>query len=367
MTPGEGFEFLTIAGATIKLSGSYTHNASVSGPSYSNTKAGMYILAGNPYPSTLDWDNTSGWTKTNINPTLYMYSAASKTITTYLSGSGTNGGTNLIPVEQAFMFTTTGTGGSTSQLIMNSLCRVTTSTSYMRTLNSQKLMLEILTPGGQIDQTLLNFNELSSSDYDGSVDALKIMNPSTVPSLYTVVSSSGTDLAINTRPMLTAGEVIPLNLKTISNGTYTIRCSQNEIEGYQLLLVDKFKNTQMLVDTTLRYAVVSTTEDSLDRFELKLAPVILHGQQPGNPGSSNNSVSIYTSPGGFLVQADQTNAGISTIYIMDAAGRQLQTQSNVNLQAGNNFYSLLDYSSGVYLIRVTTVNGSYVQQVSYIK
>jgi hypothetical protein len=52
---------------------------------------------------------------------------------------------------------------------------------------------------------------------------------------------------------------------------------------------------------------------------------------------------------------------------MDAAGRQLQTLGNVNLQAGNNFYQLSDYSSGVYLIRVTTTQGSYIQQVSYVK
>jgi len=124
----------------------------------------------------------------------------------------------------------------------------------------------------------------------------------------------------------------------------------------------------MVVDTSMRYMVVSTTKDSLDRFELKLAPVIAQGQQPVNPNSGNsNSVSIYTSPGGFLVQADQANAGISTIYIMDAAGRQLQTLSNVNLQAGNNFYQLDSYSSGVYLIRVTTTQGSYIQQVSYVK
>jgi len=58
---------------------------------------------------------------------------------------------------------------------------------------------------------------------------------------------------------------------------------------------------------------------------------------------------------------------VRQVQILDAAGRQLKTLSDVNLQAGNNFFQLDDVASGVYLIRVNTVNGTFVQQISVIR
>ena len=362
MTLGEGFSLGIFTPSSLKLTGTYTHSQTISSPAYSNAKANQYFMFGNPYPSTIDWDNASGWTKTNIGGAIYYWNPANSTVSTYVSGAGTNGGSNLIPAMQAIMVTTTGTSG-TSGVTVNPLSRNTSNSSFFRTVNPQMISLEVVNASGQKDQTLIRFSDQSSTDYEPEIDAVKFMNPSTVPSLYTVTSNTNTNVAINTRPIITPGEVIPLNLRVVLNGTYTLRCSQYNVPGYQILLIDKFNNSQTVLDTTLHYTISSTNKDSLDRFELRLAAITTSTQQPVSAGPA---LQIYTSPNGFLVASDNRNAGKASIQILDAAGRQLKTLNDVNLQAGNNFFQLEDVASGVYLIRVNTVNGTFVQQISVI-
>jgi len=363
MTLGEGFSLGIFTPSSLKLTGTYTHNLTVTSPAYSNAKANQYFMFGNPYPSTIDWDNASGWSNTNIGGAIYYWNPANSTVSTYVSGAGTNGGSNLIPAMQAIMVTTTGSGG-TSGITVNPLSRNTTSSSFFRTVNTPTISLEVVNAAGQKDQTLIRFNDLASTEYEPAIDAVKFMNPSTVPSLYTVTGTTNTNVAINTRPIIAPGEIIPLNLRVVLNGTYTLRCSQFNVPGYQILLVDKFNNSQTVLDTTLNYTISSTYKDSLDRFELRLAAITTSTQQPVSAGPA---LQIYTSPNGFLVAADNRNAGKASIQILDAAGRQLKTLNDVNLQAGNNFFQLEDVASGVYLIRVNTINGTYVQQISVIK
>ena len=35
-----------------------------------------FNLVGNPYPSAIDWDAASGWTKTNIDNAVYYFKAS---------------------------------------------------------------------------------------------------------------------------------------------------------------------------------------------------------------------------------------------------------------------------------------------------
>jgi len=364
LTLGEGFSLSVPNQVSIYLSGSYTHDLTVNSPSYSNTIANQYFMFGNPYPSTIDWDNTSGWSNSNIGGAIYYWKPETNTVASYVSGVGTNGGTNEIPAMQAFMVATTGTVGSSS-ISVNPLSRTTSNSSFFRTASYPIVSFEVETATGAFDQTIIRFNDQASPDYEPAIDALKVMNPSIVPSLYTNTITSNTNLSINNRPMLNPGEVIPLNLKVIVNGTYTIRCSQYNVPGYQLLLEDNVTHTLTPVDTSLRLSINALASDNTDRFTLRLASVAITTPilQSINAGKG---LKIYTSPNGFIVNTDNLNAGIATIQILDAAGRQLRILNDITLQPGNNFYSLDDLASGVYLVRINTSSGTYVQQVSVL-
>ena len=53
-------------------------------------------LVGNPYPSAIDWDASSGWTKTNIDNAIYFFKASGTdqyggTYSSYVNGVSSDG------------------------------------------------------------------------------------------------------------------------------------------------------------------------------------------------------------------------------------------------------------------------------------
>jgi hypothetical protein len=114
------------------------HNGPFSIPVTRNTTqtdAG-WNLVGNPYPSSLDWD-AAGWTKTNVNNTIYYYSGSGGTSNyKYYIGSGgetpgvgTNGGTKYIPPMQGF-FIHVNSGNTTGTLGVSNNERVHSNQAY---------------------------------------------------------------------------------------------------------------------------------------------------------------------------------------------------------------------------------------------
>ncbi len=67
-----------------------------------------FNLVGNPYPSPINWDAASGWTKTNIDDALYYFKASTTdqyggTYSTYINKVSSDGlATNIIPSMQGF-------------------------------------------------------------------------------------------------------------------------------------------------------------------------------------------------------------------------------------------------------------------------
>ena len=58
-------------------------------------------LVGNPYGATINWDNDGGWTKTNIDQTIYIWDPDTQSYKTW-NGSTGSLGDGLIPPFQAF-------------------------------------------------------------------------------------------------------------------------------------------------------------------------------------------------------------------------------------------------------------------------
>ena len=66
------------------------------------TRTGLgWNLVGNPYPSPIDWDALTGWTKTNVDNATYRH-VNNATWAEYVGGVGANGGTRYIAGEQGF-------------------------------------------------------------------------------------------------------------------------------------------------------------------------------------------------------------------------------------------------------------------------
>lgn len=228
-------------------------------------------LVGNPYPSTIDWDAASGWTKTGLTNTIYMKDngALAGTYATYVGGvGGTNGGSRYIPMGQAFWVKAT----STPTFQATEAVKAPGSTAtFFRTSPPSDLMRITLRSGLKRDEIVVYFDENATEEFDGNLDAYKLKND--IFNLSTI-TPLGDKLAINGLPMLECSKLLSLNITDVSAGTYQLDFTEFEsfVTPVNIILMDKKTGENIDVKTTTTYEFQVTAEESTykDRFELNI-------------------------------------------------------------------------------------------------
>ncbi len=228
-------------------------------------------LVGNPYPSTIDWDAASGWTKTGLTNTIYMKDngALAGTYATYVGGvGGTNGGSRYIPIGQAFWVKATSAPTFQATEAVKAPGNVTT---FFRTSPPSDLMRVTLRSGLKRDEIIVYFDEDATEEFDGNLDAYKLKND--IFNLSTV-TPLGDKLAINGLPMLECSKSLSLNITDVSAGDYQLDFTEFEsfVTPVNIILLDKNTGENIDVKTSPTYEFQVTAEESSykDRFELNI-------------------------------------------------------------------------------------------------
>ena len=354
LSPSSAYSMWFPATTSVDFTGTYTHNASYS---YTGLNvASRFMFVSNPYPSTLDWDAASGWTKSGVNNAVYFWNPITNSYTSYVNGQGTNSATKYIPAMNSFFVAYNGTTPSTATVIMDGRVRTSTFQSMWRTASDETVRLTLKSSIAS-DETLIRFNEDATNDFDGELDAFKMMNPSSVPSIYTTFGS--TKYSINSISSPYAKDTIQVFTKIPADGDYVLSIASSD-PTTEYVLVDKKLGTETVVSTR-DYLFSALETDSLNRFELQLRQTTTTGIKNG---TGTSGVTILSSPNGFLVKSNVTGNG--TIEILDVTGKLVKILSNVSLSNGNNFFTP-EIAGGLYLIKVNIDNTSYIDQVSIIK
>ena len=216
-------------------------------------------FVGNPFTSAIDWNAASGWTKTNIDNTIYQYNSASSTWTTWNGTTGTNGGTQYIASGQGF-FVSVSDGSSNGTLKMDNDVQVHNSTPFLKQTSTLNNFMRLeLSSGDYADETVIYLNEAASVGYDSDFDAYKLFsfNPD-VPQIY---SSTGDFMAANSLPLSTTH--IAVDVRGADNMDMTISLSENSDFG-AIFLTDNYSGTQTnLLDGAYNFKYIS---DFSDRF-----------------------------------------------------------------------------------------------------
>ncbi|MGN6647508.1 MAG: beta strand repeat-containing protein [Cytophaga sp.] len=359
MPLGTGYSLSLPSAAPLVFTGTYDHTFALTGPVYPNTATGKFLLVANPYPSTIDWDNASGWTKTNVGNAIYYWDAPNNRAASYAAGIGTNGATGYIPPMQAVLVALTGSGGSSSVSINNNARISTQNPAYFRTAAADAV-IRIRVEGSegiQNDETIVRFNEHATNNFDPEMDAAKLLNGDSVPSIYT---TSDTDMySINSYASPDAAPYIPVAVKLPADGKYTLTVS-NDNPDIEYILLDK----KLGIEQTIKEAYSFTGEqtDDEDRFELQLRTGT--GVQGTN---STSGLAINSATGaGFYVQT-QRYAGLEAeIEIMDVTGNRIDVMAGKNLSAGSTFIPL-DLQSGTYLVKVHVGTETFAGMIVLVK
>ncbi|MBU0489698.1 MAG: T9SS type A sorting domain-containing protein, partial [Bacteroidetes bacterium] len=231
-------------------------------------KPGWHLL-NNPYPSAIDWDAASGWTRINLDSSFWIRKDGVYASYNGVTHIGTNGGTKEIAAMQSFWVKSVVDGG---QLQMNNAVRIHSSGTLLKDMSSPVNILRLAADNGtESDETVLYFTNGASNTYEKR-DTEKSFGATTVPHLYTK-SSNNVKLTLDSRsPALLGSDLsIPLGFKIGIAGTYTITAS--EVESFdpsiEVYLEDKLLGVVQNLRTNPVYSFSSGVVDNTTRFVVR--------------------------------------------------------------------------------------------------
>jgi hypothetical protein len=341
-----------------------------------------FNLVGNPYPSPINWDAASGWTKTNIDNALYYFQAGitdqyTGTYSTYINGISSDGlATNIIPSMQGFFvhvsngsFPVTGTLGITNSVRTNDLTHAFLKSMKTDTLPLLRITAGFADNGTPSDPAVIYFDSLATQLFDKNLDALKLMNTDLlVPNLYTMTSDSKR-LSISAIPFpVDSIRSIPLGLKTAKDGWITFKASDIEkmpAERY-IYLVDAGAGINQDLKLNPQYRFFLKAGEYENRFSLVFSLTVLNNipkefsllQNYPNPFNPRTTIK-YLIPQKCFVN----------ITVYDILGKEVSKLVNEEKLSGSYEVQFdgSNLSSGVYFYRLHAGNYYKTKKLMLIK
>lgn len=357
---------------TIDISGT-VNNGTVSLTSLFNnnrTYTKGFQLVGNPYPSPIDWDAATGWSRTNIDNAVYYFDAGTTdqyqgTYNSYINGVSSNGTAgSIIPAMQGFfVHVSDGTYPVSGSLSVNNNARVSLlNPVFHKGTGGEELPLLRLQAGldGQAvaDPLVLYFEPQASHDFDKAYDALKILNTDArVPSLY-ALGADAAHLSIDAVPYNGDSlRIIPLGLAVEQAGTVRFRATALERmpADVRLYLYDAQSgtNTELLQDAAYRVPLEKGTFEN--RFFLafgrKAAEIAKMSAAP---------FTAHASGGRLFADLNLLSGGKGELAVVNTMG-QVVLRSTLNGYGRHELEA--HWSSGIYIVSFAAPGGVHSQKI----
>ncbi|MCU0456799.1 MAG: T9SS type A sorting domain-containing protein [Bacteroidales bacterium] len=245
-----------------------------------------FNLAGNPYPSPIDWDSPSGWTKTNIDDAIFYFlpgtvSQYSGTYSSYQNGISSDGEVSgIIPAMQGFfVHVTDGSYPVSALLEVNNDARVTTTAKSSKEPESKGTTALVRLAAGYSDNLasydpfVIYYNEKSTNGFDGQYDALKLFNTDASVTNFYVFAEDGTKLSINALPSaFDTLCTVRLGLKTERSGELVFRIK--DVTGFYadktIQIRDVVTGASVILRTDNDFRVSLPAGDYQNRFFLNM-------------------------------------------------------------------------------------------------
>ena len=354
----------------LDVTGVYTHHATFNSGILTNTpsvtpnfkpESDGWQLIGNPYPSDIDWLAASGWTKTNMDDAIYMWDGRTNRYLSFVGNVGVNGGTRYIGSMQGFFVkVSTSAGGS---LNMNNDVRVTSILHDVWRVESEDkiVRLKISAGGTNTDETIIRFANTASGNFDKSLDAYKLLNDSSVPSLFSI--SSDADYSINSLPMDWLNNTIPLQLNVMNSGLHSWTADiTNFADGETVYLEDRLLGTLQNLHDNPTYSQELTKGEHKGRFFIRYSKresIVTDNQH----AAANGGIQISAFEQNVFVHFTDLNTQHVNVSIFDALGKKIYGIEKASVSSGRLDIHLSNTNSGIYIVKVESHAGSKTQQV----
>ncbi len=355
-------------------------------------------LVGNPYAATINWDDVSDWTKTNMDQTIYVWDAGATTFRTWNGSTGDLPSQGLISPFQGF-WVKANAANPTLKVSKNAK---TFGGSYVGKMVNQsteqpKISLSIQSKKGLEAATHIMFTENAKLGKD-PYDAYQLVPPPGIQS-YVSISTAGqnsTPFAINNLPRFFGKPIeIPIYVNAYENGfssntdlELSIQKIDDLPEGWTVQLRDNRTKAKIDLSQTRSYHFVTKASSK------QKAPNLGFGSKPkiaGNHKSDSPRFTLVISPGEDAanlpssykleqnypnpfnpttnIQFDLPIQSYTELTIFDMLGRKVETLVSKELQAGTHTYiwNASRASSGIYLYRMVTHESVTTKKMLLIK
>lgn len=310
---------IDVAGTANTGSYSYTNLSNT------NSTGNGWHLAGNPFPSPINWTAPTGF-----NPAAQIWHPSGPFANTYqpiMSGTGTS-----IAAMQGFFVKVIGSGPSTFTL--DNSDRTTTPGSFMRqsSSNESELKIQIDAVSGtnaSSDITRIWFNANNSDSYDIAEDGLK-QKANTQNTLYTKMTANDPSIAFNLLGSLSTGNVkqVILGLDVYINGNYEFTFTEDVAFAptAMIYLEDLKTGTIQNMRANNVYSFTADVNDDDDRFLIHFVPAADIAAVPANCDGLNGSINVD------LGQYNVTNTTVEwdSYSVTDASSNVVASGTNVN-------------------------------------
>ncbi|MEA3478843.1 MAG: T9SS type A sorting domain-containing protein [Bacteroidota bacterium] len=353
LSMGVGYHVLYNKTSAIAVTKQFTGPINTSNVSptitYSGTTSNVgWNLVGNPFPCAIDWDISDGWTKGNLQNTIYLFDG-----TQYISWNGSTGGIagGILPPAQGFFVRADGGGGPYTLTIKTGARLHSTREHYKNALNNLlKLVVEM--EGNEIiDETYINFNSDATDGFDDFYDGYKLPGiylPS-IPAmdesqqLYSIIP--GDLLSINVLPPSENPITVQLGFEAKEDGVYTFVAS--ELESFEaamsITLEDLRDNVIIDLKEKETYEFTASPADAADRFVIHFS-----GPFAVNDIPEIEDLHIWAFDKNIYVNNESNHNGEIVIY--NVMGQEILRQG----LEGNLNQIGLDSQAGYYIVKVIT-------------
>ncbi len=307
--------------------------------SYTNSGAPAddgWNMVGNPYPSTLDWDEPS-ITKTNINNAIYIWNPDLQQFGSYVAGIGTNGGSNNIASSQAFWVQANAAG---PVITVTEASKTSVDGAFLKPAVVQPFRLKATNNYGT-DEIVINFDNGASNGFDALFDAEKMSSVNTsLPRVASVMNA--TEFSINQFPVQEIS--VPISITCDLAGLQQISVENVHALGNTscLILEDLFTGAVYDLNSVQSFTAFISDTTSVARFLLHI----------GAPFDINvTDMSCYGNNDAEIVFAKNTSNVFDVVW-KDANNVVIANATNVfadtlsNLTGGTYFIESTDALCG---------------------
>ncbi|RZK23287.1 MAG: DUF4331 domain-containing protein [Hymenobacter sp.] len=280
MTVLGGYTVNIGASAVVDLMGTLNNGPLTRGNLARGTQAQSgWQLLGNPYPSPLDFSQTTAITRTNLDDAVYVYQSTGQYVGQYRSYVNNMGGSPLVAAMQGFFMRVTTPGTTTGNLALTNAARVTTfstAPSFNRLTTDQRPQITLSLQGNALqlaDETSVYFEQGATASFDAHFDAYKLPSSS---GMNVSSYAASEELSINGLAPLdvAVATLVPLNVHVPATGTYTLNASNlaNFTSATTVLLLDAETGARINLTQQPLYSFTAAATALPGRFSLSFGP-----------------------------------------------------------------------------------------------